>query len=111
VLSSSLAVTQRVAKCILIVDDHAPVRKQVRAYLEKLRGFVCAEAVNGLKVQKAISFEPGFDCFGKPDAAHEHFRVSTSLEAASAVRAAVFVHDTQDVLTSGHCIEGLFSVG
>ena len=46
-------------KCILIVDDHAVVRQQVRAFLEGLNGFVCVEAVDGLDgVQKTPSRNP-----------------------------------------------------
>jgi DNA-binding NarL/FixJ family response regulator len=37
-----------VPQCILIVDDHEPIRKLVRAFLESEGGFsVCGKAVDG----------------------------------------------------------------
>jgi DNA-binding NarL/FixJ family response regulator len=62
VLSSVLAVTSEVAvpKNILIVDDHAYIRKTIRDCLESQTGFnVCGEAVDGLDaIQKAASLNP-----------------------------------------------------
>ena len=47
-------------KCILIVDDHANVRKIIRDYLENESGFeVCGEAVDGYDaIQKAKELNP-----------------------------------------------------
>jgi DNA-binding NarL/FixJ family response regulator len=48
-----------VPKCILIVDDHALVRKQVRAFLESVDGYTCIEAEDGLNaLHKAVSSNP-----------------------------------------------------
>jgi len=47
-------------KCILIVDDHANVRKIIRDFLENESGFeVCGEAVDGYDaIQKAKELNP-----------------------------------------------------
>ena len=47
-------------KCILIVDDHANVRKIIRDFLENESGFeVCGEAVDGHDaIQKAKELNP-----------------------------------------------------
>jgi DNA-binding NarL/FixJ family response regulator len=47
-------------KCILIVDDHANVRRIIRDYLENESGFeVCGEAVDGYDaIQKAKELNP-----------------------------------------------------
>jgi DNA-binding NarL/FixJ family response regulator len=47
-------------KCILIVDDHAYIRKIIRDFLENESGFeVCGEAVDGYDaIQKAKDLNP-----------------------------------------------------
>jgi len=49
-----------VPRCILIVDDHEPIRKLVRAFLESEGGFsVCGEAVDGYDaIDKAQELKP-----------------------------------------------------
>ena len=48
------------SKCILIVDDHEPIRKIVRHVLESETGFeVCGEAVDGYDaIEKAQQLKP-----------------------------------------------------
>lgn len=47
-------------KCILIVDDHEPIRKIIRNVLERESGFeVCGEAVDGYDaIEKAQQLKP-----------------------------------------------------
>ena len=47
-------------KCILIVDDHEPIRKTLRRFLESETGFhVCGEAVDGYDaIDKAQQLQP-----------------------------------------------------
>jgi DNA-binding NarL/FixJ family response regulator len=49
-----------VPKCILIVDDFEPIRREVRTFFENESGFdVCGEAVDGYDaIQKAQELKP-----------------------------------------------------
>jgi DNA-binding NarL/FixJ family response regulator len=59
-LSPSPGAGEGMPKYILIVDDHAQLRKLVRAYLEREGGFlVCGEAVDGFDaLEKAQILKP-----------------------------------------------------
>lgn len=47
-------------KCILVVDDFEPIRREIRAFFESRSGFeVCGEAVDGLDaIRKAQELKP-----------------------------------------------------